>query len=126
MRKRSFVVCLLYVLCALFCACGNTMGKYVTKKCVSNQFSTGFNMRYEYFDGYKVYEYALKENCHVYINVETEEGSLDVYVTDEDGKAYVDKRALAAEEYEFVAPSDGKYTFRFTAKKHRGSFDVSW
>ena len=83
-------------------------------------------MQYESLDGYKTYEYNLKKDDFVSIEVVTQSGSLDVLVTGDDGTTYVDKRALGDDKYEFSASTAGKYVFRFTAKKHSGSFNVSW
>ena len=124
--RKSIIACLLCLVCVLFCSCGNTSGKFVVKKCVADQSKNGFSMRYESFDGYKTYEYDLKKDDFVQIKVVTDSGALDVLVTDAEGTAYVDKRALGNDEYEFSASTAGKYVFRFTAKKHSGSFVVSW
>ena len=124
--RKSIIACLLCLVCLTFCSCGNTSGKFVAKKCVSNQTNSGFSMQYESLDGYKTYEYNLKKDDFVSIEVVTQSGSLDVLVTGDDGTTYVDKRALGDDKYEFSASTAGKYVFRFTAKKHSGSFNVSW
>ncbi len=125
MKKVAFLTMLLLPL-LLLAAC--TSGSYSALMAVENNTFTSMQMRYQQFNGYKAKELRLNEGetCEVTVDIVSDEGSLSLSITDQDGESYYQGTDLPTSNFSVSLDKAGDYTIRIDAQKHSGSYDISW
>lgn len=120
---KRFLILLLTALLLTGCVSGS----YVTKRSVANQNSHSFSMRYNYFNGTKVYTInAKEENLAVKVDIQSDSGDLAITIAkDGEAPAYTGNQ-IPTSSFTVYLKEPGKYTVTVTAQKHCGSFSLDW
>lgn len=130
MMKRIACLLLLLTLALPMTACESALrSSGTTFMCVSTETSESFSMSYEKFDGMKQYRLKTKQdNAAVWVNIETESGTLSVKVTsaDKSDTLVYEAENLQTGDFAFTVPEAGKYTVTVTADEHSGSYSFDW
>lgn len=124
--KKIPLLALLLLPLLLLAAC--TSGSYSALMAVENNTFTSMQMRYEQFNGYKAKSLKLNEGetCEVTVDIVSDEGSLGLSITDQDGVSYYEGTDLPTSNFSVSLDKAGDYTIRVDAQKHSGSYDISW
>lgn len=126
MKQRMYFVLLILSCVMLFSSCGKS--SYMTYKSFGNQTNTSWDMSYEKFNGSKAKTVTLKEGqkCDFLINIVSDAGELDFSIVDDQGISYYTGSDIPTSNFTISVDKGGKYEMKFEAKKHKGSFSVSW
>lgn len=87
----------------------------------SNEGRSYWHANYQYFDGYMQRNLWVDEDGVLEIDIETDEGILDLEIKDEDGNIIYTEENVGTKEFELEA--SGRVTIRVQADGHEGSFD---
>lgn len=126
-KIKKVVLCFMCtILMFSFVAC---TGEVSTKiNAIANDTDNSMSMKYDEFDGYKykAMEFKKGEILDIDIEVTTESGELEVYMSsDKEFRlfSYINPEEPINLQIEF--PDDGTYRI-FVSGKHSGSFNISW
>lgn len=128
MKKTRLVFALIFILMLSLCACSK--GSYTVLVGDETNQPTEKAMGYQTFNGYKSYDFAVKEGEEVTIHVSivTEEGEINAYIAkDNDVKqAVYQGNAIPTSDFTVTIKESGTYTIRVDAKQHKGSYSFTW
>ncbi len=87
-----------------------------------------WKISYQKFNGSRDCTIKLSgEGEHTFtIDIVTNSGTLGLSIEDENGTSIYDSDELSTSSFEVKADGAGKYTIRFEAEDHSGSFEVKW
>jgi len=123
-RVSSVFLCIVFMLSLVACSGGT----YSAMNATANDTDSNMAMIYDQFDGYKYtsMEFKKGEVLDIDIEVTTESGELEVYMSsDKDMRmfSYINPDQPINLQVEF--PEDGTYRI-FVSGKHSGSYNISW
>lgn len=122
MKKKLMKIFILSVcVIVLFSACGFNSGIAIGR--VQSSSKTSWKQSHYMLEGMEIQTLSLgSEPIKMKIDVVTEEGRIDIYVNEKNGKEiiYIDDAETGT--YEFTA--EGKIKIKIEAKAHRGSFNI--
>ena len=123
----AFKKTVILILGFVFLLAGCSRGSYVTVKSVENNTASSMSMRYEKFSGTKARTVNLDDGeLSIEVAVVTESGSLDLTITDTNGKNYYTGTDMETSAFIVRLDSPGKYVITLNADNHKGSYSVSW
>lgn len=127
MKKCNFKI-LIILLILLVVGCSR--GSHVVVKGSEINTPTKMSMDYYRFTGYKQTNINVKEGktVDVTIDIVTDEGTLDAYIAksnDKNNCAYEGKD-IPTSNFTVRLSEKGRYTIRIDAKKHSGSYSITW
>ena len=125
--KKQFAVCVL-LLVMVFALTGCTKGSSVLLESVEMSEADSWSISYKKFNGYKEREVNLTgdEEHSFFVEVTTNSGNLALSISNEDGTTLYTGNKMPSSTFEVKAKSAEKYTIRFTADNHQGSWSVKW
>ena len=117
--------CTVLALLLLLTGCGR--GSYRTVMSVAQQNSHSFSMRYELFDGEKVYTIkAGDQKVAVAVSVETQSGNLAITIAKDGEEPVYSGHHLLTTDFVVYLNEPGKYTVTLSAQDHSGSYYFDW
>ncbi|MDF2510985.1 MAG: hypothetical protein K0S04_851 [Herbinix sp.] len=121
-KLLSILLILITLLSFSGCSSGFEIGS------VENSTSTKITMSYYLFSGVKTRKITVEKDkpVDVAVEIESEGGSLDLSITDEKGNSSYQGQDLESSSFLVTLSEEGTYTLQIEAKKHKGSFDISW
>ena len=123
-RKLFIIINLLFILCFTGC----TYGSEFTVGSVESNTLTSMSMEYLKFSGNKNTKIKLEEaeTCEIYVNIVSEDGKLDLFITDENGEHSYEGHNIPTSEFTVTLSKAGQYKIRVEAKDHKGSYKINW
>lgn len=118
---------ILITLLALLMLLSGCTGSYTTKMSVENRNSHSFSMRYDYFNGTKVYTIdAKEEHLAVKVDIVSDSGELAVTIAKGGETPAYTGNQIPTSSFTVYLSDPGKYTVTITAQKHAGSYSFDW
>jgi hypothetical protein len=95
---------------------------------VGNSTSDKINMSYYLFSGTKTRKITVEKDKPVDVSceIETDRGSLDISITDEEGNSSYQGQDLETNSFIVTLSEEGTYNLLIKAKNHKGGFNISW
>ena len=118
---------MLLILVILFgfsgCSKGSTFSLFSFENNTSHKMSASYYFR----SGTKEKVITVKDEA-ITINADivTEEGSLDVFIYDENDQYIYEGYDLQSTSFSITLSNPGKYTIKVVADKHKGSYKFEW
>ncbi len=119
----------LLLLIFIFTAC--TSGSYTTLMSIENSTDTSFNNTYEFFNGYKQRSVNLESGDIITLDITSNDGALNIYITkesdsDSEDEVIFSKSEVETGSFEIEIQADGRYTLKAEANEHSGAYSFSW
>lgn len=124
--KNKFTILAVLSLALLLIGC--TTGSYTTSWSTEINTFSGISMNYKDFNGYKQTWITVKEDepRNVKVDVVTEEGKLNLSITDRDGKSFYQGNDIPTSSFTVGLDKKGEYKIKVSAEKHKGSYKITW
>lgn len=128
-RIAAALVCLIAGLAFLLGGCGGNGGYSVTNPIGEITTPNLLALTYTNFDGVKFGEFypvGEGEMVEFRVYVQTEEGSLSIFVTPEDNEEMVvyEARDISTSEFTFVLDEPGEYKLWLEGADHKGGYTI--
>lgn len=127
MRKRSLIFLLIL---SLILIVGCSSGSYTVVKASEVNTPTKMSMSYYRFTGYKQTNVNVKEGQPLVVtfDIVTDEGTLNAYIAKDNDKSNCSYEGndIQTSHFTVTLTEKGKYTIRVDAKKHSGSYTITW
>jgi hypothetical protein len=119
---------LLAAICLVGCTRHSTRGQYSVIGYNENSGDGYWEASYEKFDGYKERDITITgEGSHTFtVEIVTNSGLLGLSIEDSEGTSLYSGNEIPSSSFEVEADSEGKYSVRFDADNHEGSFNIKW
>ena len=122
--KKAATIALIVLSMVCLLGCIGSGGHYTVQRCLSRQSADAFSMAYDKLDGTKAYTLDVEDNTALAIDFVTKSGVLSCTITDKSGKEYYHNDSVQTQSLTVPLGEKGKYTVRFAAEEHTGSFSV--
>ncbi len=126
MKKHLSTFLAALLLAALLAGC--TTGGFKAMNYSENSGADYWTASYELFDGYKQRELTLSgDSAHSFeVEIQSNAGKLALSIKDSNGASLYNSSELPTSSFKVEAFGAGKYTIRFKAENHNGSYSVKW
>lgn len=95
---------------------------------IENSTSTKITMSYYMFSGTRERKIKVEKDkpVNVVVDIESEGGSLNLSITDEEGNSAYQGNDLETSSFVVTLSDEGTYALQVKAKKHKGNYTISW
>lgn len=89
---------------------------------------TSITMSYDSFTGYRIKTIELDacETCEVFVDIVSEDGAIDISITDNNGESYYEGNSIPTSNFSVLLAGDKSYTLKVKTLNHIGSFNIQW
>ena len=123
--KRNLIYPLILIAILGLCGCSKSQ---LTIGSMETNTMNKTSMSYLLFTGSKEKKLTVNENepLTVSVDIETEEGSLDVSIYNEAGEYSYEGHDIETSTFTVTLSEAGKYTIKVEADEHKGSYSFTW
>lgn len=111
---------------SIIIATSTLMGCEATIGSMESNTNNSMEMSYHRFSGQKDRTINVEGNLALDVNIESEQGKLNLTVTDNKDKVIFQKENLETCNFKIELPEKGKYHIIVEADAHKGSYKIEW
>jgi hypothetical protein len=125
---KKTIVLIVAIFFITICLIGCTKKTYTAIIYSEDSEDNFWSASYERFNGYRQRDITISgENSHIFsVEINTSSGTLDLSIKDSEGTSLYTGNEIPSSSFEVEANSEGKYSVRFDADNHTGSFNIQW
>lgn len=128
MKKLTILfigILLLFVGCSADSGISSVNNNFEGKEIVEDSTSSSYSIEYEQLSGTVEREVKISGSS-VNVNVVSESGKADLYITDENGDIKYQGNRIDSISFVLNCEKNKKYSIKIIAENHKGSFSFEW
>ena len=121
MTKWKCIVLGLVLSSSIFTGCGKKEDVITNLSYVTN----AYTLEYDYFNSEKNYQFELKSGDELFIQLECQDGKIDLKVVDIDNEEIYHENLMISKDISVPIEKDGRYIVIMKGEETKGSIDIT-